>query len=87
MNSIKRGESLALGTSSDSGTSMARVLRFLAVLVAVVAVVYAETFKDNADNPGEVAAESELLNLNEGIENLADQEENKGTKMDFSKLS
>ena len=62
---------------------MARVLRFLAVLLAVVAVVNAETFEDNADNPEEVAAKSELLNLNEGLENLSDQVEYKGMKMDL----
>ena len=62
---------------------MARVLRFLAVLLVVVAVVNAETFEDNADNPEEVAAESELLNLNEGLENLSDQVEYKGMKMDL----
>ena len=82
-NSIKREGVWAKGTSSDSGTTMARVLRFLAVLLAVVAVVNAETFEDNADNPEEVAAESELLNLNEGLENLSDQVEYKGMKMDL----
>ena len=67
---------------------MARVLRFLAVLLAVVAVVNAETFEDNGDNPEEVAAKSELLNLNEGLENPADQVEYKGMKVDlfFKKL-
>ena len=67
---------------------MARVLRFLAVLLAVVAVVNAETFEDNADNPEEVAVKSELLNLNEGLENPADQVEYKGMKVDlfFKKL-
>ena len=62
---------------------MARVLRFLAVLLAVVAVVNAETFEDNADNPEEVAAKSELLNLNEGLENPADRVEYKGMKIDL----
>ena len=62
---------------------MARVLRFLAVLLVAIAVVNAETFEDNADNPEEVAAESELLNLNEGLENLSDQVEYKGMKMDL----
>ena len=87
-NSIKSEGVWAKGTSSDSGTTMARVLRFLAVLLAVVAVVNAETFEDNADNPEEVAAKSELLNLNEGLENPADQVEYKGMKMDlfFKKL-
>ena len=87
-NSIKREGVWAKGTSSDSGTTMARVLRFLAVLLAVVAVVNAETFEDNADNPEEVAAKSELLNLNEGLENPADQVEYKGMKIDlfFKKL-
>ena len=82
-NSIKREGVWAKGTSSDSGTTMARVLRFLAVLLAVVAVVNAETFEDNADNPEEVAAKSELLNLNEGLENPADQVEYKGMKIDL----
>ena len=62
---------------------MARVLRFLAVLLVAIAVVNAETFEDDADNPEEVAAESELLNLNEGLENLSDQVEYKGMKMDL----
>ena len=62
---------------------MARVLRFLAVLLVAIAVVNAETFEDNAVNPEEVAAESELLNLNEGLENLSDQVEYKGMKMDL----
>ena len=62
---------------------MARVLRFLAVLLVAIAAVNAETFEDNADNPEEVAAESELLNLNEGLENLSDQVEYKGMKMDL----
>ena len=62
---------------------MARVLRFLAVLLVAIAVVNGETFEDNADNPEEVAAESELLNLNEGLENLSDQVEYKGMKMDL----
>ena len=62
---------------------MVKVQRFLAVLLAVVAVVNAETFEDNVDNPEEVAAKSELLNLNEGLENLSDQVEYKGMKMDL----
>ena len=62
---------------------MVKVLRFLAVLLAAIAVVNAETFEDNADNPEEVAAESELLNLNEGLENFSDQVEYKGMKMDL----
>ena len=62
---------------------MVKVLRFLAVLLAALAVVNAETFEDNADNPEEVAAESELLNLNEGLENFSDQVEYKGMKMDL----
>ena len=62
---------------------MVKVQRFLAVLLAVVAVVNAETFEDNVDNPEEVAAKSELLNLNEGLENLSDQVEYKGMKIDL----
>ena len=62
---------------------MVKVQRFLAVLLAVVAVVNAETFEDNADNHEEVAAKSELLNLNEGLENPADQVEYKGMKIDL----
>ena len=62
---------------------MVKVQRFLAVLLAVVAVVNAETFGDNADNPEEVAAKSELLNLNEGLENPADHVEYKGMKIDL----
>ena len=62
---------------------MVKVQRFLAVLLAAIAVVNAETFGDNADNPEEVAAKSELLNLNEGLENPADQVEYKGMKIDL----
>ena len=64
---------------------MAGVLRMIAVLLAVLAVVNAETIEDNAANPGEVAVESDLQDLNEGLEDLADQVENKGMKRRFMK--
>lgn len=59
---------------------MPGVLRLIAVFLAVLAVVNAETTEDKAANPGEVAAESDFQDLNEGLEDVADQVENKGTK-------
>ena len=65
---------------------MARVYKFLPAFLAVFAVVSAETFEENAANPGEIAAEFELQDLNEALEDVADQGEEKGTSKAFLSL-